>query len=198
LKVILNDRNNIVNRQHDHDIIRRSFLDYTQLLIELIESIRMESNKLRQNLFMSIRSFVIDFNQLLPLIINRDTGKHVTVLSENIVTHVTIDLEYEIVVISFLLICFDLLRTQMGTELVQTILQSAFAAFNMFVEKLFNMFFNSHDALTFLVKMFVMYSAKANQKLIQLYHGEINERIIVLLYDGLVLQISRVSLIASQ
>lgn len=46
---------------------------------------------------------------------------------------VLVDLECETAVISLLLISFDLLRAQMGSELIQTILQSTFAAFNMFV-----------------------------------------------------------------
>jgi hypothetical protein len=42
-------------------------------------------------------------------------------------------LECETTVVSLLLIIFEILRTQMGTELTSTILQTTFSAFNMFV-----------------------------------------------------------------
>jgi hypothetical protein len=42
-------------------------------------------------------------------------------------------LECETTLISLLLIIFEILRTQMGTELINNILQTTFSAFNMFV-----------------------------------------------------------------
>ncbi len=42
-------------------------------------------------------------------------------------------LECETTLISLLLISFEILRTQMGTELINTILQTTFSAFNMLV-----------------------------------------------------------------
>mgnify|MGYP000344942886 CR=1 FL=1 len=44
------------------------------LLSELIESIRNENNKIRQNLFLSIEYLIINLNHFLPIIVNRDTG----------------------------------------------------------------------------------------------------------------------------
>ncbi len=54
--------------------MRRSFLEYTILLSELIESIRTENNKIRQNFFLSIQYLIVNLNRFLPLIVNRDTG----------------------------------------------------------------------------------------------------------------------------
>ena len=78
LNTMLHDPTNFFNRyqeRHERDLVRRSFLDYTTLLTELIESIRMENNKIRQNLFTSIQPLILQLNQFLPIIINRDPGK---------------------------------------------------------------------------------------------------------------------------
>ncbi len=74
LDTILNEPTNFFNPQQDRYLIRHTFIEYTILLSELIESIRTENNKIRQNLFLSTQYLIINSNSFLPLIINRDTG----------------------------------------------------------------------------------------------------------------------------
>ncbi len=76
LNTILNEPSNFFrsNNQQEHYLIRRSFVEYTLLLSELIESIRTENNKIRQNFFTSIQYLIINLNRFLPFIVNRDTG----------------------------------------------------------------------------------------------------------------------------
>ena len=75
LSSIVHDPTNFFNNHQGNELIRRSFLDYTSLLTELIELMRMENNKIRQNLFVSIQPLILQLNQFLPLIINRDPGR---------------------------------------------------------------------------------------------------------------------------
>lgn len=75
LNMILAEPTKFFNQQSEqYHLIRRSFIEYTSLLSELIESIRTENNKIRQNLFASIQYLIINLNRFLPLIINRDPG----------------------------------------------------------------------------------------------------------------------------
>lgn len=74
LNRILSEPTKFFNQQ-EHYITRRSFVEYTILLSELIQSIRTDNNKIRQNLFLAIQYLIINLNHFLPLIINRDTGK---------------------------------------------------------------------------------------------------------------------------
>jgi hypothetical protein len=74
LNAILNEPTKFINHQQEHYLMRRSFLEYTILLSELIESIRTENNKIRQNFFLSIQYLIVNLNRFLPLIVNRDTG----------------------------------------------------------------------------------------------------------------------------
>ncbi|CAF3832724.1 unnamed protein product [Adineta steineri] len=74
LDTLLKEPANFFNRHQDQYLIRHSFLEYTKLLSELIESLRTENNKLRQNLFLSVQYLIVNLNRFLPFIINRDTG----------------------------------------------------------------------------------------------------------------------------
>ncbi|CAF3969085.1 unnamed protein product [Adineta steineri] len=74
LDTLLKEPANFFNHQQDQYLIRHSFLEYTKLLSELIESLRTENNKLRQNLFLSVQYLIVNLNRFLPFIINRDTG----------------------------------------------------------------------------------------------------------------------------
>ncbi|CAF1422636.1 unnamed protein product [Adineta ricciae] len=93
-------------------LMQHSFLNYMLLLTELIESVRMENNKTRQHFFQSIQSLIINSNRFLPYIINRDP-------------------DCETALVSLLLTVFEVFRVQMGAELLNTILQTTFAAFNI-------------------------------------------------------------------
>ncbi|UJR28072.1 hypothetical protein I4U23_009328 [Adineta vaga] len=112
LDTILKDPTNFFNHQQTSQLLHHSFLDYTILLTELIESVQTENNKIRQHLFRSIQYLIINSNRFLPYIINRDT-------------------ECETALISLLLIVFEIFRIQMTAELINTILQTTFSAFNI-------------------------------------------------------------------
>ncbi len=76
MNAILNDPTNFFNHQQEQYLIRRSFIEYTLLLSELIESIRTENTKIRQHLFSAIQYLIINLNRFLPFIVNRDTGEN--------------------------------------------------------------------------------------------------------------------------
>ena len=78
LNAILNEPTNFFSQPH----LRPTFLHYTQFLTELIESIRAENKKTRQNLFSAIQYLIIALNRFLPFIVNRDAGKILVVLIE--------------------------------------------------------------------------------------------------------------------
>lgn len=127
LNAILNEPTNFFNQPH----LRPTFLHYTQFLTELIESIRPENKKSRQNLFSAIQYLIINLNRFLPFIVNRDAGK--IFLSYDRLRKYEFDhLECETMLISFLLNLFDV-RLQIGTDLINSILQTTFSAFHMFV-----------------------------------------------------------------
>ena len=74
LNTILSEPTNFFNQQAEPGLLRRTFLEYTILLTEVIESIRTENSKIRQHLFSSIQYLIINLNRFLSVIINRDTG----------------------------------------------------------------------------------------------------------------------------
>ncbi|CAF1378603.1 unnamed protein product [Rotaria sordida] len=169
LNTILNETVNFFNHQQEQYVIRRSFLEYTILLTELIESIRTENNKIRQNFFSSIQYLIINLNRFLPIIINRDT-------------------ECETVLISLLLTCFEILRTQMGTDLINTILQTTFSVFN--IENIRNVIRESkptaHTAISrFLEFLSLLVNEPGNSKLVQQYLPTIIELCTTALYPAI-------------
>ncbi|CAF2571220.1 unnamed protein product [Rotaria sp. Silwood2] len=169
LNTILNETVNFFNHQQDQCLIRRSFLEYTILLTELIESIRTENNKMRQNLFSSIQYLIINLNRFLPIIVNRDT-------------------ECETVLISLLLTCFEILRTQMGTELINSILQTTFSVFN--IENIRNVLREpkptAHTAVSrFLEFLSLLVNEPGNSKLAQQFLPTIIELCTTALYPAI-------------
>ena len=168
--MILNEPTSFFNQQQEQQyLIRQSFIEYTSLLSELIESIRTENNKTRQHLFAAIQYLVINLNRFLPFIVNRDTGEDFDrIFWSRIISSCC--LECETTLISLLLISFEVLRSQMGTELITTILQTAFSAFNMFV-LIFRMNLMS-NLFGYLVIMFEIFFVRQNQMHIQLYQGK--------------------------
>ncbi|CAF0783628.1 unnamed protein product [Adineta steineri] len=169
LDTLLKEPANFFNHQQDQYLIRHSFLEYTKLLSELIESLRTENNKLRQNLFLSVQYLIVNLNRFLPFIINRDT-------------------ECETALISLLLIIFEIFRTQMGTELINTILQTTFSAFN--IENVQNVLReskkNDHPAISrFLEFLSLLVNEPGNSKLTQQFLPTIIELCTTALYPAI-------------
>ena len=75
LQTIVQQPVSLLNSDPGQQNVRSTFLNYTKLLAELIESIRSENHKTRQTLFLSIQALIIELNGLLPAIINRDAGE---------------------------------------------------------------------------------------------------------------------------
>ncbi|CAF1953376.1 unnamed protein product [Rotaria magnacalcarata] len=169
LNTILSEPTTFFNQQQEPGSMRRTFLEYTILLTEVIESIRTENNKIRQHLFSSIQHLIINLNRFLSVIINRDT-------------------ECETVLISLLLICFEILRTQMGKELVNTILQTTFSVFN--IENIRNVLREpkptAHTAVSrFLEFLSVLVNEPGNSKLAQQFLPTIIELCTTALYPAI-------------
>ncbi|CAF0787699.1 unnamed protein product [Adineta steineri] len=169
LDTLLKEPANFFNHQQDQYLIRHSFLEYTKLLSELIESLRTENNKLRQNLFLSVQYLIVNLNRFLPFIINRDT-------------------ECETALISLLLIIFEIFRTQMGTDLINTILQTTFSAFN--IENVQNVLReskkNDHPAISrFLEFLSLLVNEPGNSKLTQQFLPTIIELCTNALYPAI-------------
>ena len=120
----------MILKEPTSQLMQHSFLDYTLLLTELIESVRMENNKTRQHFFQSIQNIIINSNRFLPYIINRDPGRLNCRRDRSTSFYI---LDCETALVSLLLTVFEVFRVQMGAELLNTILQTTFAAFNMFV-----------------------------------------------------------------
>ncbi|CAF3451307.1 unnamed protein product [Rotaria socialis] len=169
LNIILSEPTTFFNQQQEPGSLRRTFLEYTILLTEVIESIRTENNKIRQHLFSSIQHLIINLNRFLSVIINRDT-------------------ECETVLISLLLTCFEILRTQMGTELINTILQTSFSVFN--IENIRNVLREpkptAHTAVSrFLEFLSILVNEPGNSKLAQRFLPTIIELCTTALYPAI-------------
>lgn len=78
LNRILVESDRFFQYQHEQQlIIRLTFIQYTKLFEELIESLRTENTKTRQTFFSANQELIVNLNRFLPFIINRDTGKSI-------------------------------------------------------------------------------------------------------------------------
>lgn len=170
LNRILVESDRFFQYQHEQQlIIRLTFIQYTKLFEELIESLRTENTKTRQTFFSANQELIVHLNRFLPFIINRDT-------------------ECETALISLMLRIFEILRTQMGNDLVNTILQTTFTAFN--IENVRHVLRESKSAAhtatsRFLEFLSLLVNDPGNSKLTQQYLPTIIELCLTALYPAI-------------
>ncbi|CAF0832468.1 unnamed protein product, partial [Didymodactylos carnosus] len=100
------------NEQIQNKQVIEALLFYTNLLSDLVYTVRSENIKTKQIFFLSIHHLILSCNHLLSIVIHRNA-------------------ECSRMLLSLFFSLFETIRTQMGVQLIETILKNMFNLFNI-------------------------------------------------------------------